>query len=180
MSKTPRNQYADATHAGLVNNTPGNTAGTPILGKTDGAAVGAGIVGQVINVSSSITPTYISVTDSVYSDIGGASLPLSVGTWLVYAGITFEIDGISGSTGWRTMSLRLTDSANNVIYTGYGHTFNYQVLATGSAVSMVYPLVVTSPTTYKLRAASVTQTGNASATSMYAYPYGYFFAVRVA
>ena len=39
---------ASAGIAGLVNNVAGNTAGTPILGKTDGQAVASGYVGEKI------------------------------------------------------------------------------------------------------------------------------------
>jgi hypothetical protein len=42
---------ASAGIAGLVNNAAGNTAGTPILGKTDGVAVASGYVGEALGTA---------------------------------------------------------------------------------------------------------------------------------
>ena len=83
---------ASAGVVGLVNNAVANTAGTPILGKTDGVAVAAGYVGEqrtlVFNTISAITANPVASSN-------GISLP--AGTWLIYG--RCNLNGTASSTG---------------------------------------------------------------------------------
>jgi len=66
---------ASAGIAGLVNNAAGNTAGTPILGKTDGVAVAAGYVGETWGILGSTT--------SVGTQYNLANKTVPVGLWRI-------------------------------------------------------------------------------------------------
>jgi len=103
---------ASAGIAGLVNNVAGNTAGTPILGKTDGAAVAAGYVGEKITWVSA--PATQVLTTSV-ADWTNAYITLPKGRWELVAGISaIYITGItSGSDGFAYACI--TDSSNNIL-----------------------------------------------------------------
>jgi len=82
---------ASAGIAGLVNNVAGNTAGTPILGRTDGVAVASGYVGYTLSGLSSAsigTPSYTSV----------GSLTLTAGRWRV--SVCVQNDGTASNTGF--------------------------------------------------------------------------------
>jgi len=71
---------ASAGVVGLVNNAVANTAGTPILGKTDGVAVAAGYVGEVlegVTTNSTITTSMATFT----------TMNITAGTWMVTASV---------------------------------------------------------------------------------------------
>jgi hypothetical protein len=72
---------ASAGIAGLVNNVAGNTAGTPILGKTDGVAVASGYVGEIISADG--TPA--GATTGQWMDGGCAGASLGSGIWDIQA-----------------------------------------------------------------------------------------------
>jgi hypothetical protein len=81
---------ASAGIAGLVNNAAGNTAGTPILGKTDGQAVASGYVGE----------TYTDVSTALFTTTAANILTknLSAGIWRIDVSTTFNTGTGSGVT----------------------------------------------------------------------------------
>jgi hypothetical protein len=80
---------ASAGTAGLVNNVAGNTTGTPILGRTDGAAIASGYVGQKIDFTSRATTT----ANGTWTSNTSALCSLGIGTWLICGTATFGGDG---------------------------------------------------------------------------------------
>jgi microcystin-dependent protein len=66
--------------AGLVNNTAGNTAGTPIRGATDGSSATAGYVGEVKTAAANAVSTSAGSSSYVNATDG---LTLTAGVWLV-------------------------------------------------------------------------------------------------
>ena len=105
---------ASAGIAGLVNNVVGNTAGTPILGKTDGQAVASGHVGATIEF---ITTTAVTGSTTAGTYTTAVTLPnLPKGKWrLDYIIPRCNIEGISGDTG-------------NIVY---GRLFRARILKNG-------------------------------------------------
>lgn len=95
---------------GLVNNTAGNTVGTPILGRTDGQAVASGYVGERVGTvysgtsggSSASTQSITSAGSGSYVKTG--AVPLNKGQY--WASITFS--GVSSS------------ASNLYVYAGIG------------------------------------------------------------
>ena len=128
---------------GLVDNTSGNTGGTPILGKTDGVAVAAGYVGQII--TAPLSNGTLSVSDSVYAV---SSINLTVGNWLVYckakitpAGTATLYRDVSLTTSTTTMddTTLVRDSGNGSI-SSYISTAPYPINI--STATTLYLLVV--------------------------------------
>ncbi len=100
---------ASAGIAGLVNNVVGNTAGTPILGKTDGVAVTSGYVGQIIAGSISSTVTGITATGQ-YAD---GSITLGLGTYLVPFSM-YQVTGSSDTTVETVFNLKASAGSATV------------------------------------------------------------------
>jgi len=95
--------------AGLVNNVAGNTAGTPILGKTDGVAVASGYVGYITKTlgSSNITPAASGSGKNVIS------LALPSGIWLVQGQLAYTI-GAAAPAGWNSISSGLSTTTDTL------------------------------------------------------------------
>jgi hypothetical protein len=68
--------------SGLVNNTSGNTVGTPIKGKTDGVAVASGYVGEILGWTNLGTSSNLTAGGGA-TQIGTATLTLSPGVYFV-------------------------------------------------------------------------------------------------
>ena len=125
---------------GLVDNRVANVAGTPLLGKTDGAAVAAGYVGEFLdvrNVGSCATSGNTAI----------ASLTLTVGTWIISAATLneatasgtgysclFNILGVAGSAFPTTRLDVNYPSAKNAPVT---FTSRVIVVASGTATKTV-------------------------------------------
>jgi hypothetical protein len=136
-----------------------------------------GMPGEVI--SATLSDTSLTTTNNTYSDITGASLPLTPGKWLIQSGVHMNAQGLGGSAGWFDLVLRLTDSVPTTIFEQHGEMCRFDRVSSGSQVCINYPLIVTSNTTYKLRGGPQGQSGNANCTYLSAIG-GYFFAVRLA
>ncbi len=177
---------------GLVQ--PGVSAGlvsaSGLKGRTDGASVGAGYVGETIAISSAMTRT-ATVSADTEVDVTNASLPLTAGSWLIYFSGTVELTNVTGGTVANSGRLTLTDSSNNKI--AKGTCFVNTSLTTGAnfwtTISRCVPVTISSATTYKLRITCAF----ASTTGLFAFQGNtdigvftgtdndsYFYAVRIA
>lgn len=151
-----------ATTQSLTNKTISLQSNT-ITGRTSGSP-GSGELGQVIGAS--ISSTTVGTSDT---DITGASLTLSSGTWIIYYSVAVTVTCGGGSVGNASyIKCVLTDSANTKIdlteraLEAYAQT-STAMRARGclSAFAVVSP---TSSTTYKLRGqrGDVAGTGSAA------------------
>ena len=98
MAKTPRNQKAVVGVSGSVNNDTSDVTGTPIKGRTDGQAVAAGYVGEVIastdNGSVSLSTSYATVR----------SIPITItGLYLLKYSTMVSSGGTVSNGGFRTL-----------------------------------------------------------------------------
>ena len=168
---------ASAGIAGLVNNVAGNTAGTPILGKTDGVAVASGYMGEKIagslSGSSSLTA----------SAADWSSITLTAGTWLVLYSVPMSY---TANNGYGYAALQITDSSNNVIQeqekiVGVQAAPSTVMKGSGEAVGFFVAPLSAASTVYKIRAYYVVGSGAGSG-SIYneAAVRAEFFAVRIA
>lgn len=162
--------------------TPGAYAAGMAPGATNGQAIAAGYVGEVIE-SSAINSQAAALSSS---DVSGASITLSAGVWLIF----WSINGycITGATSGNEVYLviNMTDSSNNVI----GNHSKIILAKTVAAVANnVYGVLsnssvvrVSSSTQYKLRFNRVDNNGTNSAgiaRSSGSYD-NIFYAVRIA
>jgi hypothetical protein len=99
---------ASAGTAGLVNNVAGNTTGTPILGRTDGAAIGAGYVGEI--KESIITGASVP-TSANRGDV--ATLALTAGIWEVSSNAVFNRNGAAFSATFLQISIITATGTGN-------------------------------------------------------------------
>lgn len=100
---------AAAGIAGLVNNTAGNTVGTPIKGRTDGQAVEAGYVGEPKTAASVVAAAG---TDAWY-DI--TSQELTAGNWLILGGFKFVSSSAVGANTQTLSRITYNAGADSVI-----------------------------------------------------------------
>lgn len=169
---------ASAGIAGLVNNVAGNTAGTPILGKTDGVAVAGGYVGEKITWTSAPSTQSLSTSDS---DWINATFTLTPGIWLIQYHIQYSL-GV-GASGDVSLDLYLRDSSGNLIQTANQQP-RWAQAGAGTLFSVASCSVVESPSvskTYKITARYRNNAGTNSASLLNAVGgYSQFFAVRIA
>ena len=85
---------ASAGVVGLVNNAVANTAGTPILGKTDGVAVAAGYVGEICT-----TTERAGTGGSAYQDFNNTAITNTGFTKMIYKSVKKGIYIVSGQSG---------------------------------------------------------------------------------
>jgi hypothetical protein len=123
-----------------------------ILGTTTNDNPPAGGIGQIIEAT--ITSDFVGGTTlSTPFDITGLSLSnLSAGEWLMYASVSFRITASALGSG-PFVELLLTDSSNNVIRGSRGcMTQVANVPCQEELIIIPFPVRISSPTTYKLRA----------------------------
>lgn len=127
------------------------TATQNLLGRTNGIAVPANIIGET--VAATFTTQTVQATINVELDITGATLALGVGQWMVfYDSLVTVNNGLTaGNSAGR---VRMTDTSNNAITISTTLFQATNVIASGSVyqnVTKSFPLTVTSAQTYKLR-----------------------------
>lgn len=145
--------------AGLVDNTAGNTAGTPILGRTDGQDIPSGYIGEYkfAKCTSAVT-----ASSSSNIDVTGMSIDLESGNWEIGYDVCATINNNSGSANSVYGRLCITDSSNNIIdktVAFFGEdNMSSSVNSSYLSISRRTIIKITSTTTYKLRLAG-TATG---------------------
>jgi len=125
--------------------------GSAIKGSISGAAIGAGYVGEKI-AATLTTDTTVSTSDSE-SDVTGASITLTAGTWAVYYGSSISLTSGSVSATDIRARVRITDSSNNAV-AGSASLIRQTLMNTNivyQVVSRSLYIQVASSTTYKLR-----------------------------
>lgn len=118
----------------------------------DGTAVPAGYVGE-LKEATNTTTVVLSGAAGTYTDITSMSLSLEPGIWELQTDISLYISGASGiTTNGRVGAVVLTDNSNNIqrgVVTGFANATTPNVI---SQCSIKHRIVVSSTTTYKLRA----------------------------
>lgn len=102
---------ASAGIAGLVNNAAGNTAGTPILGKTDGVAVASGYVGHRFDKTSSSTT--IGASDATVNIATISDIP--AGIWLLQANANCDPGSSLSATRVQASISTSSNTINNAL-----------------------------------------------------------------
>lgn len=123
---------------------------------TNTTAAASGEFGEV--VSASITTDTATASANTELDISGASISLTAGFWLVFIGVTNEINSTAGASGVSVYNrIRMTDNSNSAI-SGSAIYNEYRTEANAGAnnfhifySTLILPLTVASTTTYKLR-----------------------------
>jgi len=169
---------ASAGVVGLVNNAVANTAGTPILGKTDGVAVGTGYVGQRITWA---TPPsgQTGYTNNSYADWTNATLVLPAGEWAVYANICTSVD-TSGVDG---MTVQILDATNsNTLVAGMRKDVAFIPGIGASYIPFAFRTSLASSTTYKIQACLRHFSGTTTSVGTYNDDrlFSEFYAIRTA
>jgi hypothetical protein len=98
--------------AGLVNNTSGNTTGTPLLGSVDGTSVSTGYVTEELNAAG----TGVSVNTSTYTDV--VSKTLTAGRWLCSGAV--GVNHAASVTGalslWYSKGVGAATNGKDILY----------------------------------------------------------------
>ncbi len=162
-----------------------NYLGTQIVGKTDGANVVTGYVGEVVDAGA-LSNTACNATSNVETDVTGASITLSAGTWQIFYSTTIDYTTAASSGNNGYTSIFITDSANTHIGRSERSAFcitraaaTNDITACAAATAIVK---ITASTTYKLRIKKidVSGTGSGSLVVSTGNTDNNFYAVRIA
>jgi len=150
---------ASAGIAGLVNNVAGNTAGTPILGKTDGVAVAAGYVGEVIEYVGTSSFTMTTPSSGTAQNVTSALISVPKGIWKLEAYGTCQLF-CTAHTGWSTMALSISSGGSDVL-AGFADVVDSGTLRSRGFVNMSKILNLTAASTsYQLQIFHVDASGS--------------------
>jgi len=156
------------------------TAYQPLLGRTDGLAIPAGIVGEKITWVSA--PSNLSLTTSM-QDWTNAFITLTPGVWNVFANISITVNTASAAGDTEFAQIVITDSSNAIVQE-MDRLFLVKTVAAvvNSAqgnLSFAYQISVSVNTVHKIRALKTDLTGVGSASILNsAGQRSQFFAIR--
>jgi hypothetical protein len=159
-----------------------NVAGTgspAILGRTDGIAVAAGMIGESIRQSVASANTLSSTTLNTFADVTNATITLSAGRWQIFG--SFGGYGAACSGGTTILRCAISDASNNILDEQYSGVTVSSAIGTVSA-TVTTPVSIAASTTYKLRIAPTTALGSPTGLSsavVYGLP-SYIYAIRIA
>jgi hypothetical protein len=156
------------------------TAYQPLLGRTDGLAIPAGIIGEKITWVSA--PSNLSLTTS-FQDWTNAFITLTPGVWNVFANISVTVNTASAAGDTEFAQIVITDSSNAIVQE-MDRLFLVKTVAAvvNSAqgnLSFAYQISVSVNTVHKIRASKTDLTGVGSASILNsAGQRSQFFAIR--
>lgn len=133
------------------------------VGRVDGVSPASGEVGEVQNFA--YTGSTVTVSGTGVSDVHSFSLP--AGIWLItcnyYLSLIFSAGASAGNS--LTGAIELTDNSNNVLISGANSTeepVSAQLFNFASHVALVYAVVISAQTTYKIRLRTSVANGSGS------------------
>lgn len=159
-----------------------STPGNKIAGRTDGAAVAAGYIGEKITWASA--PVTQASTTTV-ADWTNANIVLTAGTWLVNASIMglYATGANANDQGW--IEAQITDSSNTLVQEMVKQVYISAAAAnsviTEGCMSFSFVANLNTTTTYKIRMRHVNGAGTGSGNLRNAVnERSQFFGVRIA
>jgi hypothetical protein len=170
------------TIAGAKTFTGALTPSGGIVGRTDGVAVPAGMIGERVTWASA--PGNQAMTTTM-TDWTNASISLSAGVWMVYANVQCIAETGTAVSNFSSANVVITDTGNAIV-----QEMDQQLMCRTSAAASAFQACtlafsflanVNSSTTYKIRVRRIDGAGTGSAT---VYNQGtnrsQFYAVRIA
>jgi hypothetical protein len=160
------------------------TANQQLPGRTDGAAIASGYIGETITSTLSSTSLAAPNTDQ---DISGASLALPAGRWQIFYSVEYSYDttATTATGDGGSVFCKVTNASNTLVAKTISAAFhrtngtNQTFYTTTLAKSVVVDISAT--TTYKLRGQYTDNSGtNACTFCLQGSDYNSFYAVRIA
>lgn len=159
--------------------------GVQIQGRTSGIAISSGLVGEKIEALSITTLSQASPTLNTYYDMTGASLPLTIGIWMIYWTSNIDLFQVTTVTAAQPILGVLALRDGSTVTATAALNCNPSAITLGRLGGYVfgnYLSVLTASKTYKLSAAfqAWSGTGQTCQTLSVDGPTAKFFAVRIA
>jgi hypothetical protein len=153
-----------------------------VNGRTDGASASAGKIGETVASTNDASTS----AGTSYADVGGSSIALTAGVWLLQYSVSAQLT-IGSASGIAYGQIKVTDSTNSdlsgtsrqMVAGGNGSGENDRG---GGTLAMQHVISISGATTYKLRCRLVEDTGSGHTFTLYnqSNKESTFHAIRIA